>query len=96
MKQVRSVTVSFDCMLRDIEKIILLTLTHPVKLTFPAEGINRRKPTTFGKSVNKLFPRAICPDLSSAQSLHWIKCLSTLFTSITTDRVPEGASLNLA
>ena len=32
MKQVRSVAVSFDCMLRDIKKIILLTLTHPVKL----------------------------------------------------------------
>ena len=39
-------------MLRDIKKIILLTLTltHPVKLTFPAEGINR---------INKLLPRAI-------------------------------------
>ena len=54
MKQVRSVAVSFDYMLRDIKTIILLTLTitHPVKLTFPAEGINRRarrKPTTFGR-----------------------------------------------
>ena len=55
MKQVRSVAVSFDCMLRDIEKIILLTLTHPVKLTFPAERINRRKPTTFGRVLTKCF-----------------------------------------
>ena len=62
MKQVRSVAVSFDYMLRDIKKIILLTLTHPVKLTFPAEGINqraRRKPTTFGRVLTNLFPRVI-------------------------------------
>ena len=52
MKQVRSVAVSFECMLRNIKKIILLILTHPAKLTFSAEGINRRarrKPTTFGR-----------------------------------------------
>ena len=60
MKKVTSVqvAVSFECMLRDIKNIILLTLTQPVKLTFNAEGINRtaqRKPTTFGRVLTNCF-----------------------------------------